>query len=65
MVDKRKKKISSNSTTKSGETEMEIQRVIYVLIISLKMYKIVTNLMFSVKTSNYFKFIRVISIYYT
>lgn len=65
MVDKRKKKISSNSTTKSGETEMEIQRIIYVLIISLKMYKIVTNLMFSVKTSNYFKFIRVISIYYT
>lgn len=64
MVDKRKKN-SSNSTTKSGETEMEIQRVIYVLIISLKMYKIVTNLMFSVKTSNYFKFIRVISIYYT
>lgn len=65
MVDKRKKKFSSNSTTKSGETEMEIQRIIYVLIISLKMYKIVTNLMFSVKTSNYFKFIRVISIYYT
>lgn len=53
---------------KLSETEMKTQRVISVLIISLKMHNIAINLIFdliySVKIDSCFNFIRVNNVYY-